>query len=872
MVDKPKKGSRWYRKIIIIFNLFAFGGVATVVLLFVGIAKFEIFGHLPTFEELENPNIQLASEVISSDGKVLGTIFAQNRSISYYEELSPYLPKALVSTEDERFYEHAGIDAKSVSRAILKLGKAGGGSTVTQQLSKMLFTGVRSKGKISAIKQKLNEWVIAVQLERQYTKEEIISMYFNKLDFVNNAVGIKSAARIYFSKEPNELNIQESAVLVGMAKNPSLFNPKRFPERSTERRNVVLYQMMRNKHITKEEFDSLKVLPLDLRLNEASHNTGIATYFREEIRKELKNIFKSIKKPDGTDYDIYRDGLKVYTTINYKMQTYAEKAVTTHLSNELQPAFFDHWNKKSDKIKRFAPFYFEGMSDDQKAEKVEEIILNGIRNTPRYKIALEKEEELLEKYRDFNRAYFEITVLKEKKTRVENERLAKQIEFNRLKRDTSSISEILQKKENLNQQLLVLKDSLDYYNSKIQNKEPNFNRKKNAYMLIWKPFDEKMQKEFKKPIKMNVFTWHGEKDTIMSPRDSVIYHKWFLRSGLMSVDPKTGYIKAWVGGIDYKYFKYDHVRATRQVGSTFKPFVYGTAIENGISPCDKILNQPVTIPKGMHGLEQSWTPKNSASSPLDGEPLSLKMALANSINSITAKIMKDFGPNAVIDLARRCGLTGAIEPLPSICLGTPDVSLFEMVGAYSVFANKGIYIKPTFILRVEDKNGNVIFTPRPFRREAMTEENAYKMIELLSGVADYGEKINGKSTYGTGVRLRSSARPYGGIPYDIKIAGKTGTTQMQSDGWFMGTTPDLVTGVWTGCEDRSVHFLSLNLGMGTNTALPIWGYYMNYIYKDPSLKISKGAFEKPENLKQMSFDCNKVENIKDFGKKPKKDF
>ena len=859
-----------YKKIIKLFWIFSIGGLFTVFLMFFGIAKFEIFGPLPSFEDVENPNIQLASEVISSDGTVLGTLFAQNRSISYYEELSPFLTQALVSTEDERFYNHSGIDAKSVSRAVLKLGKAGGGSTVTQQLSKMLFTGIRSKG-ISAIKQKLNEWVIAVKLERQYTKEEIIAMYFNKLDFVNNAVGIKSAARIYFSKEPNELNIQESALLVGMAKNPSLFNPKRFPEKSTDRRNVVLYQMMRNKHITKEEFDSLKVLPLELRLNEASHDSGIATYFREEVRKELKNIFATLKKPDGTDYDIYRDGLKVYTTINYQMQLYAEKAVKTHLSEELQPAFYEHWSKKNDKLKKYAPFYFEGMSEEKKAEMVEEIVLNGIRNTPRYKMALEKQEDLLEKYREFNRAYYEIIVLKDRKVRVENERISKQIELNAIRRDTSTSDEVLEKRERVEELLEVLNDSLEYYTDEILDREPNFESLKKSYMVVWKPFDEKMQKEFKKPVRMTIFTWKGERDTVMSPRDSVIHHKWFLRSGLLSLDPKTGYIKAWVGGIDYKYFKYDHVRATRQVGSTFKPFVYGTAIENGISPCDKILNQPVTIPRGMHGLEQAWTPKNSASSPLDGEPLSLKMALANSINSITAKIMKDFGPNAVIDLARRCGLSGAIEPVPSICLGTPDVSLFEMVGAYSVFANKGIYVQPTFILRIEDKNGNVIFTPRPVRREAMTEENAYKMLELLSGVADYGERVNGKSTFGTGVRLRSG-RPYGGIPYDVKIAGKTGTTQMQSDGWFMGITPDLVTGVWTGCEDRSVHFLSLNLGMGTNTALPIWGYYMNYIYKDPKIKIAKGAFEKPESLLDVNFDCNKADEVRDFGKKPNKDF
>jgi penicillin-binding protein 1A len=360
---------------------------------------------------------------------------------------------------------------------------------------------------------------------------------------------------------------------------------------------------------------------------------------------------------------------------------------------------------------------------------------------------------------------------------------------------------------------------------------------------------------------MEIFTWAGTKDTILSPRDSVVHHKWFLRSGMLSIDPKTGHIKAWVGGINYKFFQYDHVRAKRQVGSTFKPFVYATAIENGMSPCDQIINQPVTIPKGMYGLEEAWTPKNAGGdSHLDGAPLDLKMALANSVNSVTARIMKDFGPLAVVDIARRCGITSTIQPVPSICLGTPDISLFEMVSAYSVFANKGIWIKPTFIMRIEDKNGSVIWTPKPVRREAMREENAYKMLELLGGVAAYGPKVNGKGTYGTGIRLRFDRHEYGGIPFNIKIAGKTGTTQNQSDGWFMGITPDLVTGVWTGCEDRAAHFLSLRLGMGTNMALPIWGYYMNSIYADPKIKISKGDFEKPESLKDQEFDCSKKSN------------
>ena len=849
------------KKFIVGFWLTFLFFILSIFLVFFGISEFEILGKLPTFEQLENPNSHLATEIYSSDRRLLGTVFKENRSICEQQELSPFLTKALVSTEDERYYKHSGIDGKSILRAIVGMGSSGGGSTITQQLAKMLFTENITKNFITRVGQKLNEWVIAVKLERQYTKEEIITMYFNQLDFVNNAVGIKSAANIYFTKSPLELKVEEAAMLVGMAKNPSLFNPLRRPERVLDRRNVVLNQMLKNDCLTEAQYDSLKLLPLGLKVNKASHREGIATYFREEVRSQLTKIFETLKKSDGSSYDIYRDGLKVYTTLNYDIQVHAENAVRSHLADELQPEFFKHWKNKSASQTKFAPFYFEGMSDEQKYEMVEKLVLKGIRTSDRYKRALELDEELSELSIKYNRLYNQITIYQDSKLSFQEKRQIYVQQLNHLSNDTLSEEASFKEKQFVTSAAEAAEDSVDKYESQISNLQSSYDKARNEYLKVWKPFDDKMQRVFKKPVEMSIFTWNGSKDTVMSPRDSVIHHKWYLRTGLMSIDPKTGFIKAWVGGIDYKFFQYDGIRGTRQVGSTFKPFVYACAIENGISPCENILNAPVTFPAGMYGLEQAWTPKNSALSDLDGESISLKMALANSINYVTAKIMKDFGPLAAIDVARRCGITTPIQAVPSICLGTSDVSLFEMVSAYAVFANKGIWIEPSFIFRIEDRNGSVIWTPNPKRREAMTEENAFKMIELLGGIAAYGPKVNGKVTMGTGVRLRSSNRPYGSIPMNIKIAGKTGTTQMQSDGWFMGITPDLVTGVWVGCEDRAAHFTSLRLGMGTNTALPIWGYFMNSVYKDEKLKISKDYFELPKSLRREDVDCSQKQTV-----------
>ena len=859
MIEKAQQKLKpSYKKFVITFWVLFTLCFGTVYYIFNGIANDDLMGKLPSFEQLENPSTSLATQLLSSDGKQLGTIFKENRSLAQYSELSHHLIDALVATEDERFFDHSGIDGKSLARAIIKGGKSGGGSTITQQLAKMLFTEQVVKNKVERAKQKLKEWVVAVQLEKQYTKEEIVTMYFNTLDFVNNAAGVKSASNVYFNTQPEDLKIEEAAMFVGMAKNPALFNPMRRPDTTLFRRNVVFSQMLKNEKITKAEYDSLRLLPLGLDFTRASHRSGVATYFREEVRKKLKKIFKTLRKPDGQKYSIYQDGLKIYTSINYDMQKYAENAVKTHLGKELQPAFFKHWKSKSRGLKKYAPFYFEDYTAAEKAKAVEGLIKRGIRTSSRYKKGLGARPALKKVTYSYNRASYKNQRWVNKVKAFDNKRFLVQQELNRLNKDTSNARSILREKDRVRYEIEVFQDSIDSNKKNIKSFKGELSEKRSAYLKLWEPFDRVMMAKFDDKIRMKVFTWDGERDTLMSPRDSVIHHKWYLRSGLLSIDPHTGFIRAWVGGINYKYFQYDHVRATRQVGSTFKPFVYATAIENGVNPCEEYLNEEVTFPAGLYGLEEPWKPKNAGGeSNLDGQSLTLKIALANSVNSITARIMKNFGPEAVINVARRCGISTPIDPVPSICLGTPDVSLYDMVSAYCVFVNKGIRIEPQFITRIEDKNGSVIWRPVPETREAMTEENAYRMIELLSGVAAYGPKVGGKATYGTGVRLRSPNRPYANIPYSVKISEKTGTTQMQSDGWFMGMTPDLVTGVWTGCEDRAAHFLSLRLGMGTNMALPIWGYYMNSIYKNPKLKISKGEFIKPESLKNEEFDCSK---------------
>lgn len=698
-----------------------------------------VFGKLPSVEELQNPKSNIATVILSEDNKVLGKYYVENRVNAEYKELNPWLIKALLATEDIRFNQHSGIDIKALFRSafgVITGNSKGGGSTLTQQLAKMMFP--REKlSKPQLVLRKIKEWIIAIRLEKNYTKEEIMTMYLNKFDFLNLAVGVKSASKIYFSTTPDKLKITEAAMLVGMAQNPSLYNPVRFPDRALKRRNIVLSQMQKYKFITPQQYDSLIKLPLGLKFNPESHNEGLATYFREYIREFfLKDWCKNHINPEtGEPYNLYKDGLKIYTTIDSRMQEYAEQAVAEHMK-ELQIAFFKECKKKKN-----APFAW-----NLSKKEIEHIMLTSAKRSDRYK-------EL----------------------------------------------------------------------------------KKQGWT------EDKILKTFHQKVPMRVYTLNGEKDTIMTPWDSIRYYKTFLQCGFMAMEPQTGYIKAWVGGINYKHFKYDHVKLSqRQVGSTFKPFVYALAIQEGYSPCYQVPNVRTCITDDM-GRE--WCPDNADGEKGTGKLVTLRYALANSINYISAWLMKQFGPQAVVQLAKKLGITSDLPPVPSLCLGTADISLYEMVGALSTFANKGTYIEPIFITRIEDKNGKVIEQFFPKTNEVFSEDKAYIMLQLMRGVVDYG----------TGVRLR--------YKYGLRnpIAGKTGTTQNNSDGWFIGLTPDITAGVWVGGDERSIHFNTLEMGQGASMALPIWAKFFQKVYADKSLKISQGDFSKPENLGNIELDCSKYD-------------
>jgi penicillin-binding protein 1A len=702
-----------------------------------------VFGALPTIEDLANPRSNLASEIISSDQEVIGKFYIENRINVRYDELSPKLVNALISTEDARFHDHSGIDLRALFRVLVRtvLGgdsDSGGGSTLTQQLAKNMFPR-EDLSKIEVVFRKVKEWIIATKLERNYTKEEILALYLNTVDFGNQAFGIKSASKIFFDSTTDSLKVEEAAVLVGVLKGPSYYNPNRNYERSLNRRNVVLSQMLKYNKLSQNEFDSLKVLPIDLsRFKAESHNSGSATYFREFLRDQMNAWCKNHKKPDGSTYNLYKDGLKIYTTINSRMQNHAEQAVEEHLK-ELQKQFFAHWKGKNN-----APFY--GITE----AKADLIINQAVKRSERYR---------------------------------------------KLKNAGASSDEI--------------------------------------------------EKLFDTKVEMKIFTWNGDSTVTMSPRDSIRYNKYILQTGMMSVEPQSGYIRAWVGGINQKYFQYDHVYSgKRQVGSTFKPFVYAIAMQEGWSPCKEVPNIPICIetPSGP------WCPDNS-SKENDGELMPLKKALAYSVNRVSAYLVKQFGVQPVLQMVKRMGIQSHIDAVPSICLGTADLSVYEMVGAMSTFANKGVFVQPMWITRIEDKNGNVIEQFIPKSEEAMSEQTAYLVLELMKGVVEGG----------TATRLR------GRYKLTNPIAGKTGTTQNNSDGWFMGITPELVTGVWVGCEDRAAHFRSTALGQGANMALPIWGLYMQKVYSDKKLNVSKADFERPPAL-SVEIDCNKKSSDEELTK------
>lgn len=746
-----------YKKFFVVFWSVLTGCLLVAILFFWLIAEGKI-GFMPTFEELENPNNKFASEVYYEDGPMVSRYFigSENRRYTEYQDIPKNVIDALIATEDVRFYEHSGVDVRGLFRVagglLMGSSSSGGGSTISQQLAKMLFPREADLNVFELAIRKFREWIIAIRLERNYTKEEILTMYLNKFDFLNLAVGISSAADIYFQTSVDSLKTEEAAMLIGMAKNPSLFNPVRRPEKTLGRRNVVLSQMYKYDKITKAQYDSLVQLPLGLDFKKEDHKEGHATYFREYLRmfmtaqKPVKSDYKwnpeqyeldmvawetnplygwcnKNTKIDGSHYDIYTDGLKIRTTLDSRMQKYAEEAVTEHLGETLQPLFYaEKVNKKN------PPF-----SNDLSPEEIEQILDRSIKRSDRYKA--------------MNEAGIKYAEIK---------------------------------------------------------------------------------KEFNKPVPMQLFTWQGVRDTVMSPLDSIRHYKTFFRAGFMAMEPQTGHVKAYVGGPDYRYFMYDMVSiGKRQVGSTIKPILYTLAMQEGLGPCDKVPNIPQTfvLPDGT-----TWTARGGGKR--KGEMVTLRWGLANSENNISGWVLRQFTPQAVADMARKMGIQSNIDPVPSVFLGTAEISVKEMVAAYSIFANKGVYNRPLLVTRIEDKYGNVISEFNAETREVMTDKTAYLMCNLLEGVVNEG----------TGVRLR--------YRFNLRnpMGGKTGTTQQHSDGWFMGVTPDLVGGVWVGAEDRSIHFQNLLNGQGASMALPIWAKFLQKAYADKGLALPQRPFEQPAGV------------------------
>ncbi|MFD2742758.1 MULTISPECIES: penicillin-binding protein 1A [Sphingobacterium] len=700
-------------------------GLVLFAILFMVSVRIGVFGQLPSFEDLENPNSNLASEIITDDNRVLGTYYVHNRSNVRFSELSPALVHALVSTEDKRFYKHSGIDySRTISVIFHTLaGNKQGGSTITQQLALNLFSEKREKSFLKRVMQKFQEWITAVRLERNYTKDEIIMMYFNTVDFgAYNTFGIKSAARTYFNTTPDQLTPPQAALLVGMLKGPGIYSPVRYPENALKRRNLVMYNMVEQGYLSKNDYDAFKQEGLDLQLRISSYSEGIGPYFRAVLKEQIRQEFKrlAITKPDGTPYDLDRDGLRVYTPINYQMQQHAEDAQKEWMS-KLQNEFSKEWRRRD---------AFSGENA--------KILARGMKRSDRYRM---------------------------------------------LKDEGMSESNI--------------------------------------------------EKEFDKPVPMTLFSWDGNIDTVMTPLDSIRYTKLILRNAMMSMEPKTGHIKAWVGGINFEHFKYDQVKlGTRQVGSTAKPFVYACAIDNGYTPCNTIPNHQQNI--------GGWSPRGEIRG---GDPITLKNAVKYSQNQASAYLINEIGANNVASFTHKMGITSDIPNNLSIALGSYDASIFDMVGAYAAFVNHGTWIEPTMILRVEDKNGTPIYEKAPQVVKAINSETAYAMVDILKGVVDGG----------TASRLRWDP-DFGGLKNPI--GGKTGTTNNNADAWFMGITPDLVTGVWTGAEDRGISFSSTALGQGARSAMPVFGKFMRKVYADKALNYSQEDFPLPPGgIHRFEIDC-----------------
>jgi penicillin-binding protein 1A len=757
---KNNKKTGFFKFIKWFWILFA-TGVLSAILIFL-FASWGVFGELPLYEHLENPQTNLASEIFSSDGKTLGKFYLDdNRTPVKYDDLPENLVNALIATEDARFYEHSGIDARGTLRAFAYLGKKGGASTISQQLARQLFIGAREKDKkTQAVLQKIKEWVLATRLETQYTKEEIIAMYLNIYDFGYAADGIRSASKIYFGKEPINLKIEESAMLVGMLKNSSYYNPLRREELVFNRRNTVLAQMAKYDFITETQKDSLQALKMDVNFNPENHREGLATYFRMYLQGFMNKWIKENPKPamegERDKWSLYLDGLRIYTTIDSRMQLNAEESVQEHME-KLQAEFF---HQNTPERNSTAPFL------DLEKEEMDKIMERGMKNSDRWR---------------------------------------------EMKRKGRSEKDI--------------------------------------------------RSSFTKKTEMTVFDWKSEtheKDTIMTPLDSIRYYKTFLRTAMMSMEPQTGHVKAWVGGVDYRHFQYDNVyQGARQAGSTFKPFIYAAAIDQlRLSPCYELPDTQYCIEADKHGNPEAWCPKNS-SGKYSGNMYTLKKALANSKNTVTAQLIDMVGPKSVVSIVKNLGLTGEIPEVPSIALGTPDFNVYEMVGAYGTFVNQGVYVKPVMVTRIEDKNGTVLYEYVPETKDVLSKEVSYAMVNLMEGVTQGGSGTRLRTT-GVNKFKKEYDEIITGYPYEFKnpIAGKTGTTQNQSDGWFMGMVPNLVTGVWVGCEDRAAHFKTIRYGQGASMALPIWGLYMKKNYANEELGVSDGEFPEPEDM-SINLDCSK---------------
>ncbi len=778
---KAKPSYKWWKTLTWLAVLSPLIGLGMLLLI-------ASFTDLPKVEELMNPDTKLATQIFTADGEVLGKYYSQNRTDLSYDEIPQDIIDALISTEDERYHNHSGVDFYGTLRALVFLGKRGGGSTITQQLAKMQFTEPSNDLITRLFKEKPGEYILASRLEKLYTKEEILALYFNQYDFLNQAVGLTSAAKIYFNKTVEELELHECAMLVGMFKNSSYYNPLRFSERVLHRRNVVFGQMMRNDFLTQEQFDSLKVLPLGLDFQRVSHDEGSAQYFREELRKKVKKIINEKDedgnyvrtKKNGEKFDIYNDGLRIYTTIDSRMQEYAEWAVQEHLQKELQAAFKKElsWLKKDN-----YPFY-NGISKENK----EKLMNLAKKESPRWRTLHGKECPSCG-----STAHISTT-------------------------STGGV------------------DSFYCAAYACHHHWPKLN-------------EEQQEKVWNTPTKTKVFTFDGIKDTIMSPLDSVKHHLATLNSGLVAMNPTNGQIKAWVGGVNYKFFKYDHAgQARRQVGSTFKPFVYANSLRSGMHPCEEIPNVITCVEAGPN--QEPWCPENSGGK--YGDMVSLTSGLANSMNTITAYQIKRFGTQPVVKLAHKMGVINEVPDVPSIGLGTVELTVKEVCSSLSTFANQGVYVEPIFITHIEDKNGNIIYESDQVTRQAIDPKTAYLTLNMMKKVV----------TEGTSVRL-GYGRPYGGI--NFPLAGKTGTTNDNGDGWFVGLTPELATAVWVGASNRAIRFRTTGNGQGANTGLPIFGYFINKVYKDDSIEIDRGDFKKPDVDLGSYLSCDEYYDLQGGG-------